>query len=1056
MYFTNTKYFKEAGDYFLRNGVYTPAIPDTLEHTNFWEEELRRCKEGYSVAGTKITGDHYFYLNYCLINKVNFEGDTVYTTKVISLPDFWDGDYEFFWVREIAKSGIELEDYKKLGLHSKISHLAGGKHLICGKSRRKGFSFKNAALATKEYLLNKSSQTLICAFEEKYVKDTMSKVVEYTNHLNSITNPSPFAKNKLIDTKLHLRSGYKIKSNGINVDKGDKSEILGVTFKDNPDASRGKDPKLVIFEEAGTFANIEDSFYALEPSLKAGSYVTGQCIIFGTGGGMDSGSTLQFNKMFYNPDAYNMLAFENIYDEGYSDKPCGFFWPVYLNKEGFVDKQGNSDIQGAIDDEIAIRAERAKTAKDSNQLTKYITEQPFNPQEAFSVANSNIFNVFDLTLQLKTLEHSPTVDNIGIKGHMTITETGKADFVKDDSLYECGYPVTDHEKHAGAVVIYEFPPEGEIPSSLYIAGLDPYAKDQSVYSNSLGACYIYKRSSINGGTGDRIVASYIGRPDTLKQFHETVRRLLLYYNAKCLYENQINSFKEFLENKNCLYLLAETPSCLKATKNSVRKGYGQTMSKDVKLELETYLAEWLLEPNSEGIPNYKFIYDKALLKELISYNDKGNFDRCFIPDTKVLLNEGYKNIQDIKVDDLVYTHKNRLQPVQELLKSEYNDKVYKFSISGQNEMLECTKNHPVYTTNTFTKRSGKRTKDRYRLNSPVFKNADRLQKGDLVLVPKRKDLINNIYSEDFLYLMGWYIADGYISPNNRINICFGINELHIAQKIKTIIESLDTETYSITEEYIRKDGIKVKGFIANRIKADCTIKKVPNKECYVLSKKSDYICEILKRECGPANNKLISSTLFNSNNLLPLVLGYLEGDGHQKKRANYDGSNRVVIECSTIYEELGKQIRQILIDNNIWSTIRFVPIRGKGKNQYCIQINSHEGINKIAEKSLKFFTVVNELKYIKRVAIEKEEGFWVPIKNIETYAYHGDVYNLEVKEDHTYIAGNIVVHNCISLMLSILFKIQMTKVTIDEKKKQVKDNFLARKVFTNRHSNNYM
>jgi hypothetical protein len=66
------------------------------------------------------------------------------------------------------------------------------------------------------------------------------------------------------------------------------------------------------------------------------------------------------------------------------------------------------------------------------------------------------------------------------------------------------------------------------------------------------------------------------------------------------------------------------------------------------------------------------------------------------------------------------------------------------------------------------------------------------------------------------------------------------------------------------------------------------------------------------------------------------------------------------------------------------------------------------------------------------------------------------VYNLEVKEDHTYIAGNIVVHNCISLMLSILFKIQMTKVTIDEKKKQVKDNFLARKVFTNRHSNNYM
>lgn len=629
MRFVNTSYFSEAGNYYLKNGVYTNALPDTLEHDAYWNEELNRCINGYSVAGCKITGDHYFYLNYCLINLIEDPTDDnrKYVSKVISLPKFWDGDYEFFWVREIAKNGISLEDYKKLELHSKVSHLAGGKHLICGKSRRKGFSFKTASIATKTYLLEKASITLVCAFEEKYVKDNMSKALEYTNHLNSITNPSPFARAKLIDTNLHIKSGYKVKVGGIEVAKGDKSEILGITFKDKPDAARGKDPKLVIMEEAGTFTNIKDAFAAIRPSLYAGNFMTGQAIILGTGGKMES-STIGFSEMFYNPEPYELLAFDNIYDEEFTNKPCGFFWPVYLNKEGFTDIDGNSDKEGAIQSELINREELKKTAEDKKQLTKYVTEQPFTPKEAFSISNTNIFNVYELDLHLRQLQAKDTVDTLGIRGLLTISDSGKVTFEKNDNLHECVYPVTQKDKHAGCVVIYEFPPEDYIPESLYISSLDPYAQNKSNYSSSLGACYIYKRSMVGETTGDRLVAAYVGRPETLKEFNETIRRLLIFYNAKCLYENQINNIKEYFENKNCLYLLADTPTCLKATVNSlVRRGKGIHMTKDIKLELEVYLRDWLVELNSEGVPNYKFIYDKSLLKELISYNDTGNFDR---------------------------------------------------------------------------------------------------------------------------------------------------------------------------------------------------------------------------------------------------------------------------------------------------------------------------------------------------------------------------------------------------------------------------------------------
>ncbi len=671
MKFTNTKYFSEAGNYYLKNGVYTKALPKTLEHKAFWNEEKRRVIEGYSVGDTEITGDHYFYLNYSPIRRVVYDNSgniSKNVSKKVSLPDFWDGDYDFFWCREIAKNGIDENKYKKLELKSKIKHLTGGRHLICGKSRRKGFSFKTGSIALKEYLINPKSQTLIASFEEKYAKDTFIKAKEYSDHLNSIAVNSPFAKRKLINSvaELQMKAGYKKSIDGIEVDAGYLSEIVGVTFQNNPDAARGKDPNLVIFEEAGTFANLKDAFRAVEPSLKDGDYVTGQAIIFGTGGDMEYG-TLEFNEMYYNPEPYDMLAFDNIWDEEYSMATCGFFFPVYLNKVGHIDSEGNSNTESALQSEMAKRELIKKTAKDKQQLIKYIVEQPFTPKEAFSISSTNIFNVYDLDLHLRELDSKATVDNTGIRGHLTLSGTGTVIFDKDDDLHECGFPVTEKEKHAGSVVIYEFPPDGEIPFSLYIAGLDPYAKDQAVYSASLGACYIYKRSTLAGGTGDRLVASYIGRPDTLKQFHETVRRLLIFYNAKCLYESQINSFKEFLDSKNCLYLLAETPTCLKSTRNNVRKGYGQTMSKDTKLELETYLAEWLLEINTEGIPNYRFIYDKALLKELISYNDKGNFDRVIalllciaqkLQLTKVVTDERKKVIEDSFLTRKLFTNRH--------------------------------------------------------------------------------------------------------------------------------------------------------------------------------------------------------------------------------------------------------------------------------------------------------------------------------------------------------------------------------------------------------------
>ncbi len=622
--FKNTGLFSEAAQTFLSTGKYTDATPGTPSYKHFWDEEKRRCLEGHLIGNTKITGRHYFYLNYCPIKKVQFDqnGRATKTVAGFSFPDFRDADYEFFWLKEIARWGMDEKEFNKLNLRSKPSTLQGYKHLILAKARRKGYSYKNASLAIYEYSFLPKSVTLILASDKKYLiigDAIMTMVRNYADFLNEHT---AFKKNKLIDTKDHIKSGF-IED---NIQKGYKSEILAISLKDNPDGARGKDASLIIFEEAGTFPRLEDSYNTTRPSVTAGSFTTGQIIVFGTGGDME-GSTIDFEKMYNDPELFDFVGFENIWDNEGSVKNCGWFHPAYMNTEGFTDKDGNSDIEGAIGHYNKIREFKKKNSKDKTAYTQEIIEFPFTPKEVFSIKTGSIFPVAELMQQLNHIEVNANVDSIGIRGYLTTEVDGKIKFNKDDGLKEVDYPIKSGADTEGCVVIYEKPTDNP-PFGLYIAGLDPYAQDVTQSSNSLGSFFIYKRSMVGQSTGDRIVAEYTGRPQSIKEYNEVVRKLLLHYNATCLHENQINNIVEYFTNKNCLYLLADTPTCLKSTVNTtVRRGKGQHMTKDIKLELEVYVRDWLNELNSEGIPNLKFIYSKPLLNELIRYNSEGNFDR---------------------------------------------------------------------------------------------------------------------------------------------------------------------------------------------------------------------------------------------------------------------------------------------------------------------------------------------------------------------------------------------------------------------------------------------
>lgn len=668
------RFLKTGG--FKNNGYYCNEPVNSPGYINYWDEQLRRCKEGYEVEGHKITQHHYQYLNFSPIQVAIKEGSGNVSSKITTLPDFWDGDYDYFWSLEIAKNGMlnsislasskeEKEECRnltgderknsnitilerlKLRVKPHTDYLEGGNHMVIGKSRRKGYSFKNASVCVNTYNTTRKSFTTIGAFDKKYLypKGTMGMASDYLSFLSKHT---AWGKaREFVDKQEHKRASYEEVINGVRTESGYMSEIMAVTFKDNPSAARGKDPLYVLLEEAGAFPNLKESHAATMLGLTAGRYMTGQILIFGTGGDMEVG-TKDFAEMFYSPIEFGCMPFVNIWDKNADNSYCGFFHPIYLNFEGFYDEQGNSDIDGAIAHELAFREKLVKNSTSSFALQSRMQECPLSPSEAFLTVSSNDFPVVELRarynkvvanqlhIKLGTpvyLERTKRdIEVAGVKKTINIVKA-----VPDlDNLVN---PLWDYKTKTkelkGGVVIYEGPVANP-PKGLYKIGFDPYRQVSSTETYpSLGAIYVYKGFCRGGYLHNQIVAQYVGRPYDPDDVNRIAEMLAELYNAEIMHENEVTHVKAYFQKRKKLHLLAFQPNRVITANikdSEVNRVYGIHMTEKLKDAGEKYIKQWLLEIrdyDSEGNPIYNLdtINDPGLLEELILYNRKGNFDR---------------------------------------------------------------------------------------------------------------------------------------------------------------------------------------------------------------------------------------------------------------------------------------------------------------------------------------------------------------------------------------------------------------------------------------------
>ena len=620
----DTDKFRQAAIFFQQHGCYTLAPRGTTDYNKYWEQETDRCINGYTAPdGEGITGYNYFYLNYSPIMRLKEEEYTdregnlrKRRQRILEFPSFWDYDYYYFCAIEQA----ELE----------------GKHMAVLKCRQRGYSFKGGSMLVRNYMLIPGSKNFAIASEQKFLigDGLLTKAWQIMDFLDKHT---AWAKQRLVSTRMERTSGYKITDEfGKQTEQGYLSSITGITLKNDPERVRGTRAKLVLWEEGGKFPSLLDAWRIEQPSVETDDgKAFGLMIAFGTGG-TEGASFEGLKELFYKPKSYNVLSFPNIWDEGRENTECAFFVPAYSNLESFdddgnqvyMDRDGNSYKEKAIDNLIDQRNKVKDGGASQQSIDRFISERPIRPAEAVLELGKNIFPRKLLMDQLTRIRTNKKLQSMKHIVDLEWDGNGQVKATEKPSGDITNYPLKKGDKPHGSVVIWEYPVK-DPPLGLYIGGCDPYDHDDS-FTNSLGSTFIFKRVRAGEAWTDVIVAEYSGRPDTAEEYYENVRKLLTFYNARLLFENERKGIYPYFTNKHCDYLLADQPDKIisEVFKDSkVQRRKGCHMTKQIRAYGEGLILEWLLDEFEEGHPNVERVYSEPLIEELIENDGVRNVDR---------------------------------------------------------------------------------------------------------------------------------------------------------------------------------------------------------------------------------------------------------------------------------------------------------------------------------------------------------------------------------------------------------------------------------------------
>lgn len=406
---------------------------------------------------------------------------------------------------------------------------------------------------------------------------------------------------------------------------------------------------LIFMEEAGINSTLDKTFEFIKPTLQIGGLTTGLIIVAGSVGELKECEPLR--KFTYSPDENDFLGVPDLVNP---EKSVSLFIPVFWNYvheikdaednvigyERCYDDNGNSNVVRAK--ELILETGLLQARKDPASYALFKSQYPETLEDLYGARETNIFPIAILSKQSFALdEYKPiTIDIIeNSEGKLTHSLISKP-IVTD-------FPLKNQSYREGAICMLE-PPIENPPPYLYFAGVDPVKSLQGI-GESLMSVHIFQNFYVENNElkGGKLVAWYTGRNEDTHVTFRKVRDLLNYYNAAAVVESDQSSFIDWMiaDKQNYRHRLlkrSQVPILKDLVPNSaigdeygVRMNTGGTSSR-VKDYMHTKIIDYVSDVLSERIlddgtkiPVYgvERIKDQMLIKEMLNYNNKGNYDR---------------------------------------------------------------------------------------------------------------------------------------------------------------------------------------------------------------------------------------------------------------------------------------------------------------------------------------------------------------------------------------------------------------------------------------------
>jgi hypothetical protein len=358
---------------------------------------------------------------------------------------------------------------------------------------------------------------------------------------------------------------------------------------------------------------------------------------------------------------------------------------------------------------------------------------------------------------------------------------------------------------------------------------------------------------------------------------------------------------------------------------------------------------------------------------------------CFTGDTLVMTDNGSKRIDEVRSGDKVLTHKNRFMEVNSSANNGIK-KIFKISAMSVDE-IRTTENHKFYCREMYKVWNNERRSYDRLFHSPEWVETNNLTKKHYLgvaineekelppyigFVRERKDgrtyrknhLLLDMQTKDFWWIIGRYIGDGWARTQEGIIICDDKKSYH---EITEVLDRLLWNYNVVFEKTVAKIHIpfyEIKSYVA-------------------------------QFGSGASNKHLTNDVLNLPCDLLESFLtGYISADG--SKVGN-------VIKASSVSKRLIYDIAQCIA--KVYKT----PYRIYSQQRKPHTIEGREITQRI------IYTVVFKKEKKKQDHAFYENGYiWLPIRSIEEQG-NEVVYDIEVEEDHSFMANGIIAHNCTDL-----------------------------------------